>query len=358
MQQIMLLQSAFSIMVVLLEVPSGYFADVLGRKRSLVLGTALGFVGLALYSCSHGFWGFLVAESVLGLGASFISGADSALLYDTLLALDCAPEYKKLQGRYEATGNFSEGVGSIVGGLLAVASLRLPFLVQTAVTIPAMLIALTLREPPVHAEGRRKASMRDILDVVKFTLHSHKELKWLVVYSSVVSASTLTMTWFTQPYFTHVGLPLSLFGVAWAGLQFSVGFFSLAAHRIEEAAGRRATLVSLVFLAALGYALVSQVNAVWGIGLILIFYFVRGMVVPVLSDYVNQLTPSPMRATVLSINALLFRLIFATVGPVAGWVADSASLDTALVACGCVYLGAGVVALVFVARSGGMAMRP
>jgi len=82
------------------------------------------------------------------------------------------------------------------------------------------------------------------------------------------------------------------------------------------------------------------------------------MVVPVLSDYVNQLTPSPMRATVLSINALLFRLIFATVGPVAGWVADSASLDTALVACGCVYLGAGVVALVFVARSGGMAMRP
>ncbi len=35
--QIMILQSLFSFMVVTLEIPSGYFADVFGRKMSILI---------------------------------------------------------------------------------------------------------------------------------------------------------------------------------------------------------------------------------------------------------------------------------------------------------------------------------
>ena len=85
MHQIMVLQAVYSVSIVVLEIPSGYFADVIGRRRTLILGTLLGAIGFAIYSFSYAFLGFLLAELVLGFGTSFVSGADSALLYDSLL---------------------------------------------------------------------------------------------------------------------------------------------------------------------------------------------------------------------------------------------------------------------------------
>ena len=76
MHQIMVLQAIYSVSIVALEIPSGYFADVLGRRRTLILGVIMGTVGMGIYSLSYGFLGFLIAELVLGIGQSFVSGAD------------------------------------------------------------------------------------------------------------------------------------------------------------------------------------------------------------------------------------------------------------------------------------------
>ena len=84
MKDVLLLQGIYSVAIVVLEIPSGYFADVWGRKSTLIIGSFLGVLGFAIYSFTSGFWSFLVAELVLGIGQSFISGSDSALLYDTL----------------------------------------------------------------------------------------------------------------------------------------------------------------------------------------------------------------------------------------------------------------------------------
>ncbi|NJM15571.1 MAG: MFS transporter [Bacteroidales bacterium] len=81
---IFLLQALYSAFVVLLEIPSGYAADVWGRKSTLIAGSIAGCLGFVLYSASHGFNGFLLAEFVLAIGHSFVSGADSAMLYDSL----------------------------------------------------------------------------------------------------------------------------------------------------------------------------------------------------------------------------------------------------------------------------------
>jgi hypothetical protein len=45
----------------------------------------IGAIGLGWYTVADGFWGFLIAELILGLGSSFISGTDTAMLYDTLI---------------------------------------------------------------------------------------------------------------------------------------------------------------------------------------------------------------------------------------------------------------------------------
>ena len=350
MCEVFILQSVFSIAIVVSEVPSGYLADVIGRKVSIIAGCILAFAGFAAYSLSYGFWGFLIAELFLGFSSSFISGADSAMIYDTLLETGSEDEYKKIEGRLLSVGNFSEGVAGLVGGFLAVISLRTPFYFEAAVTFFAIPVALSLVEPARHKHDNSEGSVKSILRIVKYSLHDHAEVKWLIIYSALVTVSTLTMVWFIQPYLKLVGLPLALFGVVWAGLQFSVGIFSFYAHKIELFVGRKATLVSLIILTVIGYCLLSIFQSIWAIGFILIFYFVRGISYPVMKDYINRIITSDIRATVLSVTSLVRRLIFSIFGPIIGWISDLYSLSAALMLCGIIFLFWGGISLLLLHR--------
>ena len=347
MKEILLLQSLFSIGVVLFEIPSGYFSDVVGRKTTIVLGCIFGFLSLLTYSFSYGFIGFLIAELLLGLGTSFISGTDSAIIYDTLLQLKKEKEYKKIEGRMLSAGNFSEGIASIIGGFLALINLRTPFFVETALMFLTIPIALSLVEPKRHKYKNKEGSLKEIMKIVKYSLNDHKEVKCLIFYAGFTVASTLTMVWFIQPYFLLVNLPLAYFGIVWGILNFSVGIFSLYAHKFESIVGRKKSLISLIFISFAGYILLGLFQSLWSIIFIFLSYFVRGISSPVLKDYVNKLISSDMRATVLSIKNLVGRLIFAIIGPFMGWVADIYSLQTALLTSGTIFLIFGVISLLF-----------
>ncbi|MBT3261098.1 MFS transporter [bacterium] len=347
MTQVLLLQVAFSAAVVLFEVPSGYFSDRLSRRVSIIIGSFLSFLAFFIYSLSFGFFGFLVAELILGLAVSFISGADSALLYDTLLSLQKSQEYKKLEGRFSAIGNFSESSAGILGGFLALISLRFPLYIETLVILLAVPVAFSLVEPVRHKAQHATSSWKSILKIVKYSLHDHAEIKWLILYSAVIAASTFTMVWFIQPYWQMVGVPLILFGVLWAALNASVGLFSIWAHRLENMLGRKKSLMSLIFFIAIAYFLLGVFQSIWAIAFMFIIYFVRGINTPIIKDYINQRISSDIRATVLSVQSLAFRLVFCIVGPLIGWLNDLYSLKVAFLSASAIFLFFGLVSLFF-----------
>lgn len=242
MKEIMILQSVFSISIVVLEVPSGYFADRMGRKTTLIIGSIFGALGFLAHSLSYGFWAFMIGEISMGIGASFISGSDSALIYDSLLELGRESDYQRIEGRYTAIGNFSEGTAAVIGALLAGVFLRLPLYIETGLMFLAIPLVLTLVEPKRHSTTKKQ----NILAIARFSLIEHKEVKWLILYSALIGASTLTMVFFIQPYLTLSGLPLAWFGVVWAILQFSTGLFSWIAHHLEKRWGKKVSLIMLI----------------------------------------------------------------------------------------------------------------
>jgi len=344
MQQVFILQAIYSVAIVALEIPSGYVADVLGRKVTLLIGSVLGFAGFLCYSFSYGFTGFLIAEIILGFGQSLISGADSALLYDTLLVMDKKGQYIKQEGRMVSVGNFSEAFAGILGGLLAAINLRYPYYAQTIIAFMAIPAAFTLIEPERHKKIEA-LKWNDILKVVKYSLHDHKELKWNIIFSSVIGASTLTMAWFVQPYFELVALPVTLFGVFWTILNLTVGVSALFAHKAEAKLKQLKTMIGITILIPAGYITVSRIDALWGIGILFLFYIVRGIATPVLKDYINQLCDSNIRATVLSVRNFVIRIFFAIIGPFVGWYTDHFSLQAALLISGSIFFMLSVVTL-------------
>jgi len=118
MTQVMVLQTAFALAVVGLEIPSGFFADRVGRRPSIFLGAAAVTAACVVYGTGYGFGQFLIAELLWAVGASLISGADSAILYDTLLALGREKEYQKIEGHASFLGLSGAAAAAAAGRLL------------------------------------------------------------------------------------------------------------------------------------------------------------------------------------------------------------------------------------------------
>jgi MFS family permease len=328
--EIMVLKSVYSIVIVILELPSGYFADVLGRKKTLIAGSFLAAAGFVVYSFSDAYIGFLIAEIALGAGHSFVSGADSAMLYDTLASRKRQKEYTKYEGLNTSIGNFSEAFAGLAGGAIALISLRMPFFFQAVIASAAIPAALTLSEPAVTLVKSHRGGLHHILKIVHRIVFKEKDLRFKLLFSSIIGAATLQMAWFAQPLFEKMLLPLALFGIVWTGLNLITGGSSILAHRIEQYLGERSVLIIIAVLIPLFMMISGIIPPAFIIPLLMLFYFLRGVATPVLKDYINKHTDSGIRATVMSLRDLTIRVFFAMFAPLAGYFTDQYSLGTGL----------------------------
>ena len=337
MKDIMVLQAVYSIAIVILEVPSGYLADVIGRKKTLIIGAVFGILGFTTYNFSFGFMGFLVAEIILGIGQSCISGADSAMLYDSLLDRGEEKKYTRFEGRITALGNVSEALAGIVGGLLVGITIRTPYLAQIFVAFIALPAAITLVEP-TRKIPLIKAGMMEIVQIARFALITDRPLRRNILFSAITGCATLTMAWFAQPFFEYARIDIAWFGILWTTLNLTVAITSYTAHRLEKKLGQRWSVLIIALLIPLGYLALSRFHLPIGLLVLYLFYLVRGYATPVLKDYINRITASHIRATVLSVRNFIIRLLFALFGPLLGWVKDIYSLPQALTLAGIIFL--------------------
>lgn len=348
--QIMTLKSVYSIVVVILELPSGYMADVIGRKKTLVAGAFLATAGFIVYSLSSSFHGFLFAEVALGAGASFISGADSAMLYDTLASGRRQGEYTRYEGINASVGNFSEAFAGLAGGALAMISLRMPFYFQVAVAATAIPASLLLKEPDKRNRISAVITGKDLADTVRKIFFSQNELRFNLILSSVIGAATLITAWFAQPLFSEAGIPLALYGIIWTALNLTVGFSSAIAHIIEKKLGEARTLILLVAAIPLLMVITAFLPGWYILPALFALYLVRGVATPVLKDYVNRQTTPEVRATVMSLRDLIIRVMFAVLAPMAGRISDRHSLSSGLIITGLVILVISLLTLAFFNR--------
>ena len=342
MHEIFVLKSIYSVAIVAMELPSGWMADVWGRKKTLVLGSILGSAGILMYSFSYGFWAFAVAEIILGVGHSFISGADSALLYDSLKSDGKTEKYVKHEGRITSAGNFAEAIAGVAAGFLAAISLRTPFYFQFFVASIAIPASITLIEPKLNA-AHQFQSIKKMMQNIRDVFLTDTNLRISILLSAVTGTATLTFAWLVQPYFKSIGLPVELFGVLWTALNLTVGVSSAFAFRIEGVFSRRQEILFIVFSLTAGYLLSGIAVVREGLVFLFLFYAVRGLATPVFKNYINRYTQSDVRATMLSVRNFVIRISFAVIGPLLGWMTDNVSLNTAFLLAGGIYFMAALV---------------
>ncbi len=344
--ELFLLHGIYSVVIALLEIPSGYIADQWGKKRALVLGLGLGVVGFASYSVSFGFWGFLLAELSLGIGQAFISGTDSALLYDSLQMKKRSDQYLKHESRITGVGNFSEGIAGITVTLLAFEYMRPYFYWQTILTLIGLVVSFFLIEPKIsHKTGIEKSS---ILKILKISFFQKKILGKYLVFSSIIAFSSVLMAWFSLIFLYEAGISDAKMGVYWTVLNVVVALGSFMAHKTYQYLGKRNALIFILLFMSVSYGVIAQFINMTGILLLVIFYWARGVAHPILKERINYYASSDKRATVLSIRSFGSRIMFFTIGPLLGWVSDKYTLSLALFMAGWIILIPGIVFLTMI----------
>ncbi len=330
--QVQILQSWFSVWVFILEVPTGAIADKIGRKHSLVMGAI--FIGIAtiIYGSIPSFNIFLLAEFLFAVGYALNSGADQALLYDTLKSQGRESESKKILGRSEAIMLAGMMCAAPLGSIIATQmGLNAPQVLTSIPMFIAGLIAWSIPEPKLHSSSET----HKYLDIIKngfVTIRHNPVVRTLAFDSVVVSAAAYFVVWFYQPMMKNLGIPIVYFGLAHAILLASEILVSSNFSSLERVLGsgktylrNSALLVSFSFLFAAIFpsyiSLIILIIVGGGVGYTRATY---------ISSLANKYIDSAHRATTLSSIGMFRRLALVPLNPIIGSLA-TASLPLAFI---------------------------
>lgn len=310
-----LLYSVYDIATTVLEVPSGYFSDRFGRRVTLLLSAVCSLLGCLALTLGGGFAVYAVGQSLIGAGAAFKSGTDSALLYEALEATGRADEIEAQElraWRFSLTGF---ALSALVGGAMSLWSPTLPFYATAVAFALAALLVSRMAEPP---QTRDEAdSLHAQLATLKAAM-VHPVLAWLFVLTVLMYGFSHLPFVFGQPFILSAldqwGLageaPLVSGAVTSAMMLVSV-LASLAAPGLRRVLG-----LPLLLLCAFGLqiALVGALavsTSALVIGVLLLRIVPDSLAYPFIIARIQPLLESRTRATYLSLKSLAGKLVFA-----------------------------------------------
>jgi MFS family permease len=326
--EIMLLQSISSVSVFFFEVPTGAVADKLGRKYSILLGALLWAVGLFLYVVGKSFIIFALSEIVFSLGSSFKSGADSALIYDSLKMLKREKEYQKIEGKAHSFSLYAQAVGSVLSSFLYEKNVNLPIIVSIIFMLVTVAASLMFKEPEVDGkEGKYGANyFKQISESAKY-IFSHDKLKAIVFFSMMFFIFYRTGFWYFQPYMEGVNIPVKYFGMLFFIFNITAAFISRRSSYIMDKTKPK-TLTFMAFLLIVSFLILGTVRIWPGVFAIPLQQAARGLYRPVTTKYLNKHIPSDKRATILSFQSLCTNLAVAAAFPLMGILKDHSDIFT------------------------------
>lgn len=320
--EIMILQSIASISVILFEVPTGAVADKVGRKVSLIFGSILWSISLLTYILGESFLIFAFAEIIFSLGATFKSGADTALIYDTLKNLNKEGEFQRIEGHARSFALYAQAVGSVIAGFVYEVNIFLPMIISIGFMLITIIITLGFKDPPIILDNKRSFYQyyQQIKESGRFII-GHEKIKALILYSMVFFIFYRTGFWYFQPYMEGVDIPVKYFGVIFFIFNIIAAITSKRSYKIMEKTKPR-TLTFMSLLMIVSFILMSLIHVWIGVFAILLQQMARGLYRPALNKYMNKHIPSEQRATILSFQSLTNNIVVAIAFPFMGILID------------------------------------
>ncbi|MGY3569595.1 MFS transporter [Vibrio paucivorans] len=345
LSQFAMLNVVWAATIVLAEVPSGAFADTLGRKKLVVLSSIVMFIEIAMIAFvpignpTLVFVVFLVNRVLSGLAMALASGADEALAYDTLKEQgqeEVWPRVLQIQLRISSTvGIFVTLIGAAMYdvnfmahvyqflGLAAPEStqdiMRIPVYATLFVALIAMYAAFNMREEKkiLPSDSGKLAttiaSLKLTLNTGKWVLSTPYVLFILLYYSLFEHTSRMFLTMNSQ-YYRAIDIPIIYFGFIGAGISLLQIVLAGQSRRLAESMAPKSFILVMGLATMATYFWISLGWSIYGVIPALILIFIIMTMNIFISYHLNKNTESHNRATVLSFKGLMFNLGYGLIG--------------------------------------------
>ncbi len=328
MTDILLLQAIFSGTSVLFEYPSGYLSDRMGYRSALMLASFLAIIGWSYYTIADTFAGVLLAEIILGMAWAFVSGSDSALLYETLKEQKREEQYALYDGRMASLAQTGEAAGAIFAGVMYAFWPLFPFISQIAVWSVALILCWSLHEPDSDDSAVTQSHLAEAIKTCRYAFIENQHIRVTILFGGFLGLASFYMVWLIQPYMQETGVPLGWFGPVWAGANLMVALGAILSHRLKKRVNTTTLVMIFIGLAVSGYVGLSMVSCAWAFLFYYLLTLMRGLQGPVMRSQLQAESDRKNRASILSLHSLNFRLLFVMTGPLVGYSADTIGLQS------------------------------
>lgn len=330
--QVTLIDVAFWVAATLGEVPTGVVADTISRKASLVVGVAVMSASILVWAFAPSLPLIVTSYMLLALGATFLSGAEEAFFFESLQSLGRAGDYTRLAGRVNAGRLAAAALGNVASGWLASIDLRLPFLAAGVALLAMFGIALTFHEPAAQPgdDGAARPSYGGILRQSLALTRARPVLRYAMAYLALVPlVAVIVETVFLQPQAVALGVPLAGIGVVVMMAQVSNMAGSTWAYRIAARLGDRRMLMAGPGIIVISLVMLAAFQRLPSLAFVALIGFVTAALRPVVLSRMQHEVPDAIRATVLSMQSLVYTVFVAICEPLLGLLADHAGLPAA-----------------------------
>lgn len=302
--EVYFMESACIIISIFLEIPTGALADHIGRKKTIIIGNTLLVVMMLIFSFCSSKPSMWIADIIGFAGYTFISGADTALLFDSLKFLGREEDHRKIVSRAGTCKYLLVAICSLGTGYMAGIDLRFPLYACIPFLMFSWILVWKFTESPYAGRDRYdgKKHLQLMKDSFVFVI-GHARVIWAI--SFIVLVATVCKLWFFSynPYFSHVGLDYKNFGYIFFGLNLVAAISSFLLPTIHRRIGNFGSIVLMIAcmsvpLIAMGTFVVPM--AAW---LVLVQNVIRGYFDPFMNDFLQRYLDSRNRATVLSVKS-------------------------------------------------------
>ena len=224
----------------LAEVPTGMFADTIGRKYTIMMALAFQLAGELLFIFADRYVIFVLMSVIAGIGFAFLSGCFEAMLYDSLSEQHNTNEIQKISGFNNAAGQAAIIIGSFTGSFLA-SDLRLVsfmrVIILTACSVGLALVASGwLREPMTLSSQVSQSSWQRLQDGF-LLIKTNRSFQRILLLSVVTTPFLNYLLILFQPYFVNAKVPGVWFGISLAAASCLGVLASKYAYMLEKTWG-------------------------------------------------------------------------------------------------------------------------
>lgn len=297
--------------IFIFEVPTGAFADVFGRKKSIVGGCFMLSLSMLAYFASGSFWMFVIAELIGAFGLALLSGALEAWVVDALTFHGYDGELSHVFRREVYATQFGIIFGSLMGGYLGEHDLSLPWLASAVATFTLGFFAIfALKEQQVKKEKFTFSFApfrKTISDSVSFG-YRNKSVWFVILFGMIlaISVQAMNMQWpfvFQKTYGFSTSSLGWLFAVMASVTMLGGQLSKLFANRIKHEKNAIILSQGITAVGIMGASL--MLGVVPTLSLFLFHEIGRGMIGPLKQTYLNHRIPSEQRATILSFDSMI-----------------------------------------------------